>query len=64
MHAPFASKENAPLKEVKEESGSWDEIAKRFPGRSKATLQVRYFTSMKDHTPSTRKLKARKCGCR
>ncbi|EDN09666.1 predicted protein [Histoplasma mississippiense (nom. inval.)] len=64
MRVPFASEDDALLKELKEEGEPWDEIAKRFPGRSKATLQVRYSTKLKDRAPSTRKSKPRKRGCR
>ncbi|EDN03896.1 predicted protein [Histoplasma mississippiense (nom. inval.)] len=64
MRVPFASEDDALLKELKEEGKPWDEIAKRFPGRSKATLQVRYSTKLKDRAPSRRKSKPRKHGCR
>ncbi|QSS56971.1 hypothetical protein I7I53_05341 [Histoplasma capsulatum var. duboisii H88] len=64
MRVPFASEDDALLKELKEEGVSWDEIAKHFPSRSRATLQVRYSTNLKDRGPSTRKSKLRKRGCR
>ncbi|EDN11292.1 predicted protein [Histoplasma mississippiense (nom. inval.)] len=66
---PFNSEDDALLKELKEDGEPWDEIVKRFPGRSKATLQVRYSTKLKHRTPPpTRKSKSksrpRKHGCR
>ncbi|EDN06496.1 predicted protein [Histoplasma mississippiense (nom. inval.)] len=39
VRVPFALEDDALLKELKEEGEPWDEIAKRFPGRSKAILQ-------------------------
>ncbi|EQL29701.1 hypothetical protein BDFG_07695 [Blastomyces dermatitidis ATCC 26199] len=65
--APFTSEDDALLKKLKEDSEPWDEIAKCFLGRFKATLQVQYFTKLKHHTPPpTRKSKSRprKHGCR
>ncbi|EEH17296.1 hypothetical protein PABG_07457 [Paracoccidioides brasiliensis Pb03] len=67
--APFTSEDDALLKELKEDGEPWDGITKRFPGRSKATLQVRYSTKLKHRTPPpTRKSKSksrpRKHGCR
>ncbi|OJD09856.1 hypothetical protein ACJ73_10051 [Blastomyces percursus] len=63
-----ATDDDALLKELKEDGEPWDEITKRFPGRSKATLQVRYSTKLKHRTPPTRKSKStsrpRKHGCR
>ncbi|EDN05426.1 predicted protein [Histoplasma mississippiense (nom. inval.)] len=57
---PFTSEDDALLRELKEDGEPWDEITKRFPGRSKATLQVRYSTKLKHHTPPpTRKSKSK-----
>ncbi|KKZ66230.1 hypothetical protein EMCG_08047 [[Emmonsia] crescens] len=69
IRVPFTSEDDALLKELKEGGEPWDEITERFPGRSKATLQVRYSTKLKHRTPPpTRKSKSksrpRKHGCR
>ncbi|OJD23846.1 hypothetical protein ACJ73_04795 [Blastomyces percursus] len=71
IRVPFTSEDDALLKKLKEDGEPWDEIAKRFPRRSKATLQVRYSTKLKHRTPPpTRKSKSksksrpRKHGCR
>lgn len=49
-HFPFSSEEDTLLVRLKEvEDRTWDEIAKKFPGRSKGTLQVRYSTKLNTH---------------
>ncbi|EGC42675.1 predicted protein [Histoplasma capsulatum var. duboisii H88] len=68
IRVPFTSDDNALLKELKEGGQPWGEITKHFPSRSKATLQVRYSTKLKHHTPppthkSTSKSRPRKHGC-
>ncbi|OJD17647.1 hypothetical protein ACJ73_08781 [Blastomyces percursus] len=59
LRVPFALEDDALLRQLKGEGKPWDEIAKHFPGRSKATLQVRYSTKLKDRASSTQKLKPR-----
>jgi len=47
-HSTFTADDDALLVELKEERRvSWAEIADRFPGRKKGTLQVRYCTKLK-----------------
>ncbi|EEH04609.1 predicted protein [Histoplasma capsulatum G186AR] len=69
IHVPFTLENDALLKELKKGGEPWGEIAKHFPGRSKATVQVLYSTKLKHRTPPpTRKSKLksrpRKHGCR
>ncbi|CAK1360994.1 unnamed protein product [Cercospora beticola] len=45
---PWTVQEEMSLKRLKEVEGlSWDEIELRFPGRTKGTLKVRYYTKVK-----------------
>ncbi|KAB8356492.1 hypothetical protein FH972_024075 [Carpinus fangiana] len=43
---PYTASENALLRKLKKKGLSWGKISKRFPGRSKAALQVHYSTKL------------------
>ena len=52
----FTEKEDAKLIDMKEiKCLSWDEIEGAFPGRTRATLQVRYSTRLKRRASSSEK---------
>lgn len=60
-HSEYSPEDDKLLRHLKEdESLSWDEIAKQFPGRSKGTLQVRYCTKLKRRPGTTQKAKKRR----
>lgn len=52
----FSNREDMLLVQLKEEKClTWDDITRRFPGRSKGTLQVRYSTKLKRTLRRSRK---------
>lgn len=46
-NCPFSLEEDTLLMKLKREDQTWDNIAARFPGRSKGSLQVHYSTKLK-----------------
>jgi hypothetical protein len=46
-NSPFSPEDDELLLQLKGDGFSWDEISKRFPERSKGTLQVHYSTKLK-----------------
>jgi hypothetical protein len=52
----FTQEEDAKLIDTKEiKRSSWDEIEGAFPGRTRATLQVHYYTKLKNRASLSRK---------
>jgi hypothetical protein len=56
----FEDEDDLLLKQLKEEGKSWNEIAKRFPGTTKGSLQVRYSTKLKDRLEPPKHRKRRR----
>ena len=50
----FTEEEDTKLVDLKERRGwSWEDIQRSFPGRSTGSLQVRYFTKLKDRNTAS-----------
>ncbi|KAB8227254.1 uncharacterized protein BDW43DRAFT_294602, partial [Aspergillus alliaceus] len=50
---PLSSEQKQCLLRLREEGYTWNEIAARFPGRKKGTLQATYYTTLKKLHPSS-----------
>ncbi|KAE8386904.1 hypothetical protein BDV23DRAFT_133057 [Aspergillus alliaceus] len=50
---PLSSEQKKRLLRLREKGYTWNEIAARFPGRKKGTLQATYYTTLKKLHPST-----------